>query len=449
MMETRKSFEAELLQQLIRQGRRCLAQSTAFSLMPPSSKVVVFDRSLKMKYAFRGLVEHDIKSAVVWDNEKQDYAGMLTVTDFVDVLVYYARQAQNEQAVLAPSQSTSSATRRRQTVSHSHTRSDNAAIDTEPSDIEEARGAEEIKSSDSVAAGRRSRPRLEQLSAAAAAAAAAAIPVSLEEQRISEWSDIKEKQGRSMRNLLCIAPSDSVLHGVRLLHQHHIHRLPVVSCEDSSVLCLLSHHRVLWMLMNRLSDFQELLELPLHALEMGTTADDLIQAPPAARVVDVLGLLADHRIPTVPIVDETGKLLNAFTRSDVRNMAVSRQYLQLDRPVLSMLQHSRDMLPIFTVNNSLDVVFKTMINARRHTGYIVDANDHLLGVFTLGDILSMFLLPEERRADRYAVPALDVPNETRSDLVGHDSASSSVNGPVELHSETPDIGVNDSEQLYV
>lgn len=66
----------------------------------------MFDSELTVKHAFAGLVEHgrqvppmvlsnltytvlDIKCAPVWNSARRDFMGMITVTDFIDILLHF------------------------------------------------------------------------------------------------------------------------------------------------------------------------------------------------------------------------------------------------------------------------------------------------------------------------------------------------------------------------
>ncbi|XP_077979241.1 5'-AMP-activated protein kinase subunit gamma-1-like isoform X2 [Glandiceps talaboti] len=64
-------------------GHRC------YDLIPTSSKLVVFDTQLLVKKAFFALVYNGVRAAPLWDNTKQDFVGMLTITDFINILQYY------------------------------------------------------------------------------------------------------------------------------------------------------------------------------------------------------------------------------------------------------------------------------------------------------------------------------------------------------------------------
>ncbi|XP_055553172.1 LOW QUALITY PROTEIN: 5'-AMP-activated protein kinase subunit gamma-1 [Falco cherrug] len=60
-----------------------------YDLIPTSSKLVVFDTSLQVKKAFFALVTNGVRAAPLWDSKKQSFVGMLTITDFINILHRY------------------------------------------------------------------------------------------------------------------------------------------------------------------------------------------------------------------------------------------------------------------------------------------------------------------------------------------------------------------------
>ncbi|XP_078378221.1 5'-AMP-activated protein kinase subunit gamma-1-like isoform X1 [Oculina patagonica] len=66
-----------------------LKSRTCYDIMPKSSKIVVFDTKLRVKKAFFGLVANGVRSAPLWDSDKHDFVGMLTISDFINILRYY------------------------------------------------------------------------------------------------------------------------------------------------------------------------------------------------------------------------------------------------------------------------------------------------------------------------------------------------------------------------
>jgi len=66
-----------------------LREHTCYDLIPASGKIIVLDTELVVKAALHALVENRIKSAPLWDSQKENLVGMITVTDFIDVIRYF------------------------------------------------------------------------------------------------------------------------------------------------------------------------------------------------------------------------------------------------------------------------------------------------------------------------------------------------------------------------
>jgi hypothetical protein len=60
---------------------------TAYELLPESGKVIVLDVKLTVSDAFKALAENGITSAPLFDSYRLEYAGMLTVSDFIEILI--------------------------------------------------------------------------------------------------------------------------------------------------------------------------------------------------------------------------------------------------------------------------------------------------------------------------------------------------------------------------
>ncbi|XP_041440304.1 5'-AMP-activated protein kinase subunit gamma-1 isoform X1 [Xenopus laevis] len=68
---------------------RFMKNRKCYDLIPISSKLVVFDTSLQVKKAFFALVTNGVRAAPLWDSKKQGFVGMLTITDFINILHRY------------------------------------------------------------------------------------------------------------------------------------------------------------------------------------------------------------------------------------------------------------------------------------------------------------------------------------------------------------------------
>eukprot|EP00735_Rhodelphis_limneticus_P013475 TRINITY_DN71_c0_g1::TRINITY_DN71_c0_g1_i1::g.14890::m.14890 TRINITY_DN71_c0_g1::TRINITY_DN71_c0_g1_i1::g.14890 ORF type:complete len:355 (+),score=56.82,sp/P58108/AAKG1_BOVIN/40.75/9e-64,CBS/PF00571.23/1.5e-05,CBS/PF00571.23/2.2e-05,CBS/PF00571.23/1.1e-06,CBS/PF00571.23/1.2e-08 TRINITY_DN71_c0_g1_i1:47-1066(+) len=60
-------------------------------IIPQSVKVVVFDVDLPVRYAFYAMTEHDLQAAPLFDSKNDSYVGLLTVSDFINILLHYYR----------------------------------------------------------------------------------------------------------------------------------------------------------------------------------------------------------------------------------------------------------------------------------------------------------------------------------------------------------------------
>ncbi|XP_074595200.1 SNF4/AMP-activated protein kinase gamma subunit [Brevipalpus obovatus] len=60
-----------------------------YDLIPLSAKLVVFDTALLVKKAFYALVSNGVRAALLWDSANYRFVGMLTITDFINILRTY------------------------------------------------------------------------------------------------------------------------------------------------------------------------------------------------------------------------------------------------------------------------------------------------------------------------------------------------------------------------
>jgi 5'-AMP-activated protein kinase regulatory gamma subunit len=60
-----------------------------YDLIPISAKLVVFDTQLVVKKAFFALLSNGVRAAPLWESNKQEFVGMLTITDFINILRTY------------------------------------------------------------------------------------------------------------------------------------------------------------------------------------------------------------------------------------------------------------------------------------------------------------------------------------------------------------------------
>ncbi|KAG9509739.1 5'-AMP-activated protein kinase subunit gamma-1, partial [Fragariocoptes setiger] len=60
-----------------------------YDLVPISAKLVVFDTQLLVKKAFHALINNGCRAAPLWDSAAQEFVGMLSITDFINIIRTY------------------------------------------------------------------------------------------------------------------------------------------------------------------------------------------------------------------------------------------------------------------------------------------------------------------------------------------------------------------------
>ncbi|KAE8595659.1 hypothetical protein XENTR_v10015831 [Xenopus tropicalis] len=68
---------------------RFMKSHKCYDIVPTSSKLVVFDTTLQVKKAFFALVANGVRAAPLWETKNQSFVGMLTITDFINILHRY------------------------------------------------------------------------------------------------------------------------------------------------------------------------------------------------------------------------------------------------------------------------------------------------------------------------------------------------------------------------
>ncbi|ODV70545.1 CBS-domain-containing protein [Hyphopichia burtonii NRRL Y-1933] len=69
--------------------RLFLQSKTSYDVLPVSYRLVVLDTSLLVKKSLNILLQNNIVSAPLWNNKTSRFAGLLTLSDFINVIQYY------------------------------------------------------------------------------------------------------------------------------------------------------------------------------------------------------------------------------------------------------------------------------------------------------------------------------------------------------------------------
>ncbi|KAI9711858.1 MAG: AMP-activated serine/threonine-protein kinase regulatory subunit [Bogoriella megaspora] len=73
----------------LRAIRRFLKVRTSYDVLPLSFRLIVFDTALLVKKSLNILIHNGIVSAPLWDSKTSTFAGLLTTSDYINVIQYY------------------------------------------------------------------------------------------------------------------------------------------------------------------------------------------------------------------------------------------------------------------------------------------------------------------------------------------------------------------------
>lgn len=283
----------------------------AYELISQSGKVVVFDSELGVLHALDGLLLHDINCAPVWDSRRQKYVGMLSVTDFIDVL--------------------------------RHTYSDNK------------NGFCPAK------------------------------------QRICDWQGIKRDRGTSINRLLCISPECTLHEAARLLVLYQIHRLCVVHLAlGNTILSILSQHKILKALMQEVN--LQRYQLTIREAGIGKIKN-LVTVTYETPLIETLNLLVAHGQSALPIVDSNGVLVNYYSRSDTRFLAMDKTYNCLDITLKEALSNHKNgwSLPTCKMDDNISYLCQQLLHSRMYCIACVREDNTIEAIIELKDIYAFLL----------------------------------------------------------
>ncbi|VEU23417.1 DEKNAAC104640 [Brettanomyces naardenensis] len=178
--------------------------------------------------------------------------------------------------------------------------------------------------------------------------------------------------------------------------QSSARRIPLIDEDEDThreiVVSVLTEYRILKFVSMNCKETKILLQ-PLHELNIGTMTN-ISAAKLETPVMEVIDLMIQKSISSVPIVDDQDKLINVYEAVDVLTLIKGGLYTDLTLSVgEALLKRSDDFEGVYTctLNDSLFAISETIRKARVHRLFIVDDEGKLLGVLTLSDILKYIL----------------------------------------------------------
>ncbi|XP_019568366.1 5'-AMP-activated protein kinase subunit gamma-2 isoform X2 [Rhinolophus sinicus] len=294
---------------------RFMRSHKCYDIVPTSSKLVVFDTTLQVKKAFFALVANGVRAAPLWESKKQSFVGMLTITDFINIL-------------------------------HRYYKSPMVQI------------------------------------------------YELEEHKIETWRELYLQE--TFKPLVNISPDASLFDAVYSLIKNKIHRLPVIDPLSGNALYILTHKRILKFLQLFMCDMPKpaFMKQNLDVLGIGTY-HNIAFIHPDTPIIKALSVFVERRVSALPVVDESGKVVDIYSKFDVINLAAEKTYNNLDITVTQALQHRSQYFEGVVKCSKLDIletIVDRIVRAEVHRLVVVNEADSIVGIISLSDILQALIL---------------------------------------------------------
>lgn len=301
--------------------RKFLQSKTSYDVLPVSFRLIVLDTALLVKKSLTILLQNNIVSAPLWNSKTSKFAGLLTATDYINVIQYYFQNPDKMDKI------------------------DHFTLDG-LRDVERAIGA---------------------------------VPI----------------------ETISIHPFKSLYEACGKMIESKARRIPLIDTDSETgreiVVSVLTQYRILKFVALNCKETRYLLK-PLSQLNIGTRGDSIASAVMTTPVIDLIHLLVNTRVSSVPIVDDQGRLINVYEAVDALSLIKGGIYTDLSLSVgEALLRRPEDFEGVHTCTDEdrLDTIMDTIRRARVHRMYIVDSEGILKGVVTLSDILKYILYYDE------------------------------------------------------
>ncbi|KAM3929098.1 5'-AMP-activated protein kinase subunit gamma-2 isoform 3-T3 [Leptodactylus fuscus] len=294
---------------------RFMKSHKCYDIVPTSSKLVVFDTTLQVKKAFFALVANGVRAAPLWETKNQSFVGMLTITDFINIL-------------------------------HRYYKSPMVQI------------------------------------------------YELEEHKIETWRELYLQE--TFKPLVNITPDASLYDAVYSLIKNKIHRLPVIDPVSGNALYILTHKRILKFLQLFVSEMPKPAFMKKNLEELGIgTYHNIAFIHPHTPIIKALNIFVERRVSALPVVDESGKVVDIYSKFDVINLAAEKTYNNLDITVTQALEHrSQYFEGVVKCSKleTLETIVDRIVKAEVHRLVVVNEAHSIVGIISLSDILQALVL---------------------------------------------------------
>lgn len=320
--------------------RAFLKIRTSYDVLPLSFRLIVLDTDLLIRKSLTILIQNSIVSAPLWDSHNSAFAGLLTSTDFINVIQYYCQYPDRlhdiDQFRLSGLRGASSPT---QCIRSRYM----LLTLPPPPDIEKAIGAQPLET-------------------------------------------------------ISVHPMKPLYEACLEMLKTRARRIPLVDVDDETgremVVSVITQYRILKFIAVNNEHNTVMLKKSVREIGLGTYTN-LQTAHMDDSVLDVIHVMVEHNISAVPIVDANNRVLNVFEAVDVIPCIKGGVYDDLSSSIGEALSKRAEDFPgIYTCgeDDRLDSIFDTVRKSRVHRLIVIDDDSRLRGMISLSDILKYVLL---------------------------------------------------------
>ncbi|XP_038554057.1 5'-AMP-activated protein kinase subunit gamma-1-like isoform X1 [Micropterus salmoides] len=216
----------------------------------------------------------------------------------------------------------------------------------------------------------------------------------LEEHKLETWREVYLQA--TFKPLVNISPDASLFDAVYTLIKNKIHRLPVIDPVTGNALYILTHKRILKFLQLFMCEMPKpaFMKQTLGELGIGTYHDiAFIHAD--TPIIKALNIFVERRVSALPVVDESGKVVDIYSKFDVINLAAEKTYNNLDITVTQALKHRcqyfEGVMKCHKME-TMETIVDRIVKAEVHRLVVVDERSSIEGIVSLSDILQALVL---------------------------------------------------------
>ena len=174
-------------------------------------------------------------------------------------------------------------------------------------------------------------------------------------------------------------------------------RIPLVDVDDETgkemVVSVITQYRILKFIAVNVVDTQ-LLRKPVSEIGLGTYSN-IQTGTMDTPVIDIIHMMVEANISSIPIVDDEMRVINIFEAVDVIPLIKGGAYDELSTVVGDALEkRPADFggMYVCTEHDRLEAIFEAIRKSRVHRLTVIDDENRLKGVISLSDILKYILL---------------------------------------------------------